>query len=446
MTTPSGRARVPGSSQPASGRARVSGSEGAANNSGAAKDSGKAADKAESGAPADKSPASGAAEAAPKSPSAVGRARPAERAGTAVGRARPGRPSEGGSGGGPVRPGGRPPVPGGEPGRQYRGKRRPRWGRIALVLGLALGLVALLCGFGLFLYSRNLDSRVGRTDPFSEITGGRPPILVKGAMNILLLGSDSRDPDEKANPGSRTDTIILMHVQADHKHAHLISIPRDTYLPIPGHGSDKINAAFAYGGLPLVIRTVEGFTNVHLDHLALIDFAGFQQVTDALGGVDMYVDQTITSIHPPNRTFTQGNHHFNGAEALDYVRQRYQFADGDITREKHQQMFLKAVMDKAASSGTLTNPAKLNAFLQSATKAVTVDKNFSLPDMALQFHSLRSKDLTFMTSPFSGFDTIDGQSVVVADKDQAAALYSAVAHDQVASYLAKASASPSPGG
>jgi LCP family protein required for cell wall assembly len=271
-------------------------------------------------------------------------------------------------------------------------------------------------------------------------------VLAKGALNMLLLGSDSRDPDEKAAAGSRTDTIILMHIQADHKHAYLISIPRDMYLPIPDHGSDKINAAFAFGGLPLVIRTVEGFTKVHIDHLALIDFAGFQEVTDALGGVDMYVDQTIQSIHPPGRIFTKGNHHFNGAEALDYVRQRYQFADGDITREKHQQMFLKAVMDKAASNGTLTNPGKLNAFLRAITKAIVVDKDLSLPDMALQFHGLHSSDMTFLTSPYSGFDDIDGQSVVVADKERAAALYSAVAHDQVASYLTKASASPSPGG
>jgi len=384
---------------------------------------------------------------------AVGRARPADRAGSAaVGRARAGagRPATAnGGGGGPVRPGGsggRAAVPGGVPGRQYRGRRRPRWGRIALVLTLAIGLVGLLCGFGLFLYSRSLDSRVGRTDPFSQITGGRPPVLAKGALNMLLLGSDSRDPDEKANAGSRTDTIILMHIQADHKHAYLISIPRDSYMPIPGHGKDKINAAFAFGGLPLVIRTVEGFTNVHVDHLALIDFGGFQQVTDALGGVDMYVDQTIQSIHPPGRIFTQGNHHFNGAEALDYVRQRYQFADGDITREKHQQLFLKAVMDKAASSGTLTNPGKLNAFLQAITKAMVVDKDLSLPDMAWQFHGLRSSDLTFLTSPFSGFDTIDGQSVVVVDQNKAKALYSAVANDQVASYLAQASATPKPGG
>jgi LCP family protein required for cell wall assembly len=308
-----------------------------------------------------------------------------------------------------------------------------------------VALVGLLAGFGIFLYSRNLDSKIGRTDPFSEITGGRPPVLAKGAMNILLLGSDSRDPDEKADAGSRTDTIILMHIQADHKHAYLVSIPRDTYVNIPGHGDNKINSAFAFGGLPLVIETVEGFTGVHVDHLALIDFGGFQEVTDALGGVDMYVDQTIKSIHPPYRTFTKGNQHFNGAEALDYVRQRYQFPDGDITREKHQQEFLKAIMDKAASSGTLANPGKLNAFLQAMTKAMTVDKAFSLTDMALQFHGLRSSDLAFMTSPYSGFGERDGQSVVLADHDKASALYDAMAKDTMADYLGAASASPTPG-
>jgi anionic cell wall polymer biosynthesis LytR-Cps2A-Psr (LCP) family protein len=187
----------------------------------------------------------------------------------------------------------------------------------------------------------------------------------------------------------------------------------------------------------------EPFDSTH--HLAFIDFGGFQQVTDALGGVDMYIDQTITSIHT-GHVFTQGNQHLNGAEALDYVRQRYQFPDGDITREKHQQMFLKAVLDKAASSGTLTNPLKLNAFLQAITKTVIVDKDLSLPSMALQFRGLRSSDLTFFTSPFSGFDTIDGQSVVVADQDKDAALYTAVANDQVGGYVAKASAPPTPGG
>ena len=100
---------------------------------------------------------------------------------------------------------------------------------------------------------------------------------------------------------------------------------------------------------------------------------------------------------------------------------------------------------KAASTGTLANPGKLNAFLQAVTKSMTVDKDFSLADMAWQFHGLRSSDLTFMTSPYSGFGTRDGQSVVLADHDKASALYDAVAKDTVASYLARSSASPTPG-
>src|SRR5438105_15571526 len=128
-------------------------------------------------------------------------------------------------------------------------------------------------------------------------------------MNVLLLGSDSRDPDfaaAKNTDKSRSDTIILMHIQADHKHAYLISIPRDLYVPIPGHDRDKVNAAFAYGGLPLVIQTIEGFTGVHLDHLAVFDCAGFETVTAALSGGDMSVAKTITCIRKPLPTFHAG--------------------------------------------------------------------------------------------------------------------------------------------
>jgi hypothetical protein len=101
-------------------------------------------------------------------------------------------------------------------------------------------------------------------------------------------------------------------------------------------------------------------------------------------------------------------------------------------------------MDKAASTGTLANPGKLNAFLQAMTKAMTVDKDFSLTDMALEFHNLRGSDLTFMTSPFSGFDTIDGQSVVLSDREKALKLYDAVAKDTVAQYLSTSSSAPPP--
>jgi anionic cell wall polymer biosynthesis LytR-Cps2A-Psr (LCP) family protein len=125
----------------------------------------------------------------------------------------------------------------------------------------------------------------------------------------------------------------------------------------------------------------------------------------------------------------------NGAEALDWVRQRKQFPDGDFARMRHQQEFLKALMDKAASTGTLTNPKKLNDFLKAVTAAVTVDQGFSLTDMALQFRNLRGENLTFLTSPNLGGQTVDGQSVVVSDREKALAMYKAIAADTMADWV-----------
>ncbi|MEH0936823.1 LCP family protein [Micromonospora psammae] len=350
----------------------------------------------------------------------------------------------GGVPGGPGGPG-TPQGPGG-PGGPGRGGPRPRWGRIGLVAGIAVLVLALLGGAGAWFYARNLNQDLARTDPFSEITGGRPAKAVNGALNILLVGSDSRDPDAPVDQQSkwRADTVIVMHIPADHKSAYLVSIPRDLYVPIPesagaecGTGQRaKINAAFAFGGLPLAVRTVECFTDVRIDHVMAIDFAGFKQVTDALGGVDLKVERTITSIHKPYRTFTKGTQQMNGAEALDWIRQRKQFPDGDFARMRHQQEFLRALMDKAASTGTLTNPKKLNAFLQSVTDAVTVDNGFSLVDMALEFRNLRGENLTFVTSPNSGSATINGESVVVSDREKALAMYKAMSSDTMAAWVA----------
>ncbi|MBO0870310.1 MAG: LCP family protein, partial [Micromonosporaceae bacterium] len=305
-----------------------------------------------------------------------------------------------GDGGGSYGP---PPGGGRRSGTAYSGKRRPRWGRIAMVVTLALAVLVGAGGFFGYLYVHKLDNQVPRIDPFAQINIARPDKVAPGATNILLLGSDSRDPGNTAN--SRTDTIILMHIQADHKKAYLISIPRDSYVYIPksptnsklGDRKAKINSAYSWGGAALTVEAVESLTKVRIDHVVMIDFAGFKQVTDALGGVDLYIDKTITSIHT-HKKFTKGTMHLTGSQALDYVRQRYQFADGDLSRARHQQEFMKAIMDKASSSGTLTNPSRLNAFLQSVTKAITVDKDFSLTGFALEFHSLKGSDLTFMTA------------------------------------------------
>ncbi|WP_045744666.1 LCP family protein [Actinoplanes rectilineatus] len=356
-------------------------------------------------------------------------------------------PRGGGSGNGlgPGGPGG-PSGPGG-PGRSYRGRRpRPRWGRIALVAGGVIVVIALIAGIVGYGYVSGLDDDLKRTNAFSDITSDRPEKTIDGAFNILLVGSDSRDPDAKADEAGqwRADTLMIMHVPADHKSAQIVSIPRDLYVQIPGGNNEscdsgtrnKINAAFAFGGLPRAVRTVECLTDVHLDHVMAIDFGGFKEVTDALGGVDLKVDQSITSIHKPFRKFTKGTMHMNGAQALDWVRQRKQFARGDFARVQHQQEFLKALMDKAASSGTLTSPTKLDAFLDAVAKAVTVDETFSLKDMVVQFRSLRGENLTFMTAPNKGSETIDGQSVVVQDKEKGGALYQAMAGDTMAAYLA----------
>ncbi|MFG2056243.1 LCP family protein [Micromonospora sp. NPDC048930] len=353
-----------------------------------------------------------------------------------------GEPRSGGPGGpgGPSDPGG----PGGAGGPGRRGPR-PRWGRIGLVAGVAVLVLALLGGAGAWLYARNLNNDLARTDPFSEITGGRPAKKVDGALNILMVGSDSRDPDASVEAAGkwRSDTIILMHVPADHKAAYLVSIPRDLYVPIPENAGascdsgsrNKINAAFAFGGLPLAVKTVECFTDVRIDHVMAIDFAGFKEVTDALGGVDLKVERTITSIHKPYRTFTKGLNHMNGAEALDWVRQRKQFPDGDFARMRHQQEFLKALMDKAASTGTLSNPKKLNDFLKAVTAAVTVDNDFSVTDMALEFRNLRGENLTFLTSPNLGGQDVGGQSVVVSDREKALAMYQAIASDTMGDWV-----------
>src|SRR6266508_4116062 len=330
----------------------------------------------------------------------------------------------GGRGPGGNGPGGGGPGFGGGP-APYRGRPRPRWGRIALVFGLALLLLAGVAAGGAALYYHQLNSNVDKVDPFSQLTGGRPPKTVPGALNILMLGSDSRDPDSKAQPGEwRTDTMILMHIPKSHDRAYLISIPRDLYVFIPRSQADpslgntraKINAAFAWGGLPLAVQTMEEFTGVRMDHVVLIDFGGFKQVTDALGGVDLNIEQDVTSIHPPFRHFNKGLNHVNGDEAL---------------------------MKKATDTGTLTNLPRLKAFLDAVSKAIVVDKDFSLADMALQFRNIKGENMTFMVSPHNGSQIVNGEDVVVSDKAKASSLYDAVSKDTVETWIAEHAPSPS---
>jgi len=352
----------------------------------------------------------------------------------------------GGAGYGAARPaggraGGRPPGGGAPP--ALVGRRKRRWRKVLLTTAVVLVVLLGLGAGGLYFYVRGLEDNMGRVEAFAPISGERPDKPVSGTLNVLILGSDSRDPDAADGGVYRADTIMLMHIPSSQDRAYLISIPRDLWVYIPlspdgtaGDTEAKINAATAFGGVPLAVMAVENYTGVRVDQVMMLDFAGFVEVTDALGGVDMYIEQTITSIHGDHRVFEEGNQHLNGEEALDYIRQRYQFADGDFTRMRNQQQFLKALLGKAADSGTLTNPAKLNAFLQTATRTLTVDEEFSLLSVGWKLRSVRGGNLTFLTSPHNGAGQVGDQSVVLSDDEGAAELYTAVRQDRMAEWVA----------
>jgi LCP family protein required for cell wall assembly len=328
-------------------------------------------------------------------------------------------------------------------------KRPRRRGRrvvlvVFLVLLLLVGGGAVVAG----LYLHSVESSVKRVPAFVGVPDDLRPVKVaKGAMNLLLLGSDSRDPENTS--GSRSDTIIVGHVSRGHSSAQLVSIPRDTWLRIPrsadgrhGNVDAKINAAYAWGGIPLVVQTVEHYTGIRIDHVVLIDFAGFKEIVDALGGITINVDQSFTSTHSLNansiRHFDKGSQQMDGAAALDYARERYAFNDGDFARIRHQQQVIKAILDKASSGGLLTNPARLNSFLRATAHAVAVDETLDILGMAADLRGLNSGDLSFYTSPSKGTGQVADQSVVFPDTQKASVLFDAMRRDSVSEIAAAA--------
>ncbi|MEU4240731.1 LCP family protein [Actinoplanes sp. NPDC026619] len=326
--------------------------------------------------------------------------------------------------------------------RTHKSPKKKRSKKKIVLICILVPLI--LIGIGLIgggLYLKNVESKVQRVDAFTQVPEASRPqkeAAAGKAINFLLLGSDTRDPENVG--GSRSDTIIVMHLNKDQSAAQLISIPRDTYVHIPksadgkhGNVDSKINAAYAWGGIPLMVQTVEEYTNIRLDHVALVDFAGFKDIVDALGGVTIDVESTFTSTHSLNanheRHFEKGVQKMDGAAALDYARERYSFKDGDFARIRHQQQVIKAILDKASSSGTMSSPSRINSFLKATTDTVSVDKDLNMLSMATQLRHLGSGNLNFYTSPSAGTGMIGDQSVVKPDKAKAKALYAAVRKD-----------------
>ena len=366
-------------------------------------------------------------------------------------------------------------------------RRSRRWARWLIALGAVVMIVA---GGGVVVFEATVGAAT-RSVKQQNLLGSAEPATrhaaVSGPKNVLLVGIDQR-PNATAGTAIRSDSIILLHVAADHKSGYLISLPRDSYVAIPAYdngvsryagGKNKINAAFAFGGqgltgaqqlshgFELLSLTVKKLTGITPDAGAIIDFQGFQQVVNVLGKVCMDVDEDTTSIHightadgkqaapyaiNPDGTinhkikgvtpnfYAKGNHCFTPAQALDFVRQRDLLAnhDGDYGRQRHQQQFLKAVLKQAEHDG-LSSPTKLPSLITAIGKTMTVDTGgISIADWAFAMRGVNPSGLVTIKTNNGKFhsESVRGVgSVQILDATSMQLLH-AVRTDTVARFVA----------
>ncbi|MEV6343001.1 LCP family protein [Actinoplanes sp. NPDC051851] len=373
--------------------------------------------------------------------------------------------------------------------RRRRNNRSPRWALWVLVFGVVLtvggagGAVGLKMTVAAATSSVTKESLLGSDSATDE---QRADADLDGAKNILLVGIDQR-PDQINGEALRSDTIILVHINADHDSGYLISLPRDSYVEIPAYdngaqsfagGKNKINAAFAFGtrgltgtnalthGFELLTKTVKNLTGITPDAGAIIDFEGFKDIVNTLGKVCMYVDEKTTSIHigtdangdrakpyvinkdgtlnrkiagvTPN-IYTKGDHCFTPTEALDFVRQRDLLENGDFDygRQRHQQQFFKAIINQAVKDG-LDSPTKLPGLISAFGKTMTVDDGgIDMADWALAMATVKPDDLVTIKTNAGTFnsESIPGIGSVELLSDDSLKLLQAVKDDKVANFL-----------
>lgn len=346
-------------------------------------------------------------------------------------------------------------------------KRRGFFRRHLALTSLFVILLVLVGGAGGFVLY--LNHELGNIKHIAG-TGIKPRLYPNGdqipdtghPLNILVLGSDDGNnvqtvADDLADGtwtrgAHRSDTIILVHLPADRKSAQIISIPRDSWVKVPTFPGDvdgyaKINAAFSWGGPALAVRTIQDFTGLHIDHLAMIDWNGFKGLTDALGGVRVYVPQTFTD-DSQNVTWQQGWQTLNGERALQYVRTRHGLANGDFGRIQRQQNFLRTIMNTLLSTSTFANPIKLARVVGTISSFVQVDDGWSTGDirtLAVQSRNLRGSNVQFTTAPFGSYDTVAGQSIVRLDPTKSRNLFNQFDHGNIGPYLSANPGSSLPG-
>jgi LCP family protein required for cell wall assembly len=294
---------------------------------------------------------------------------------------------------------------------------------------LAVLLVALVLGGGIYV-----DSQVTRVAALTDYEG-RPD---SSGTNWLIVGSDSRaDLTEQQEAtlstgnaaGQRTDTVMLLHTGS--AGTTLVSLPRDSLLSIPGHGRNKLNSAYSFGGPKLLTRTVEQATGLRIDHYAEIGFDGFVNVVDAVGGVDMCIPEAMKD-PKAGLNVKAGCQRLDGQTALGYVRTRAT-PRADLDRVQHQREFLSALMKQVASPWTLLNPFRLVGLVRAMPGALTVDSSdhvWNLIGLALAMHELSGGSGVTTTVPIGGFSTVNGSSVLRWDNTRAKQLFGALEKDQ----------------
>ena len=323
---------------------------------------------------------------------------------------------------------------------------------IRIITSLSVGVVVLASVSWLGL--GHVSGKIARISVFSGLED-RPEKTSK-ALNYLLVGSDTREGLTKAElkalrvgstataAGGRSDTMLLVHISKDRDKAYLVSFPRDSLVTIPEHLStdgkkqiparqNKLNAAFAFGGAPLLIETIEGETNLKIDHYIEINFAGFAGIVNALGGIEVC---TKVDIDDPKShlVLSAGTHTLDGIEALKYVRTRDFDGLGDIGRMQRQQQFMSSVLKKATSTGVLLNPIKIVNFMNATISTVKMDESLSKEDLlnlAKQMRGLSSGSVRTLTVPLS---TANGRadgigSVVIWDEVLSDELWTRIRED-----------------
>jgi LCP family protein required for cell wall assembly len=251
------------------------------------------------------------------------------------------------------------------------------------------------------------------------------------ALNLVVMGHDSRDPSV-----DRSGSLMILHLSAERDQAYLISFPRDAWVSIPGHGNNKINAAYGLGGTRLTVSTLEELTDTRMDHAALVDFQGFAQLTDQVGGVTVY-NKTAFSSHGVN--YPKGNITVSGERAIYFVGERRALPRGDFDRATNERNVVRAIIAKTLSAKIISDPQRLFSVVSGAAEHLTVDKGLTNSKIRSTVLSLRltDKDVHLMKAPISGKATKRGQRVDVVDKAKLAELRIALREDKVNEYLAK---------